>query len=594
MKVSYFWLKRYIYDIPDAEKIAQAFERHLCEVEGAEKRADGDVILDLNILPNRAHDLLSHQGIAKELAGMLGLSFKDPNEYIIPESKETQLTIQIETNACRRYVGRIVRGVKIGPSPEWMRASLEAIGQKSINNIVDATNLVMFDCGNPTHAFDLNKLTGGKIVVTSATDGEQLETVGGEKIVASLKSSDMIISDGTKTLAIAGVKGGTNSGISDDTTDVVLEVANFDPISVRKTARRLGLLSDSAKRFENDLSPELAGEAMKKLTSLVAKVCPKATFEDMVDIYPAPQEKRILAFSLARINKKLGANIQADELEAILKNYGFAYTKNNDEYVLEVPPLRLDLVGEHDIAEEIGRIYGYEKITPVIPTLAFSAQHDATYTRTQIARERLLADGYSEVMTYTFTKKGKVEVARGLKGKEFLRTNLSIGLMEAYDMNRLNAPLLGVQAVKIFEIGSIFPEKGAEDIHVAYADTRGVVEATLEEFTRDMIRLKEEIHEVKGTQFKPWSQYPFIVRDIAVWLPEGTNPEELVSLCVTEGGALLAHTPYIFDTFTKDNRTSFAVRLVFQSYEKTLTEDEVTPIIEKIYSTLQSKGFDVR
>jgi phenylalanyl-tRNA synthetase beta chain len=602
MKISYNWLKWYVPEIPDAEKTAQAFERHLCEVEAIEKREDGDVVLDLNILPNRAHDLLCHQGVGKELAGMLGLKYNDPSSmYKVPEATATKLEIKIETEKCRRYMGRIVRNITVGPSPQWVVQHLESIGQRSINNIVDATNIVMFDCGNPCHAFDIKKLSGEKIVITNATDGEQFETVGREKIVANLKEVDMVVSDGEKTLAIAGVKGGTNSGISDDTTEIVLEVANFDPTSVRKTARRLNLLSDSAKRFENELSPELAEYAMKELTGLIIEICPEAVFEEVVDSYPSPQEKKNLTFSLARVNKKLGAEISENELEAILKNYGFVYTKNGDDYTVDIPPLRLDLTGEHDITEEIGRIYGYERITPVIPKINFTAKQNDVYLRVQMAREKLLADGYSEVMTYAFTKKGKVEIARGLKGKEFLRTNISDGLKESYEMNRLNAPLLGLDEVKIFEIGSVFPQTEKEEIHVAYADKKGVVEAMLEEFALASSNLQLATSNSNPERlvhtphhFVMWSMYPFITRDISVWVPEGTDSKILSDLYKECAGELLARQPQVFDSFTKDGNTSIGVRLVFQSHEKTLTDEIIFPIMEKINSMLQEKGFKVR
>ncbi len=594
MKISYNWLKWYVPEMPDAEKTAQVFERHLCEVEGVEKVGD-DTVLDLNILPNRAHDLLCHMGVGKELSGLLGLKYNDPTPmYKVPESHPTDLKIEIQNPACRRYMGRIVRGVKVDPSPEWVVKHLESIGQRSINNIVDATNIVMFDCGNPTHAFDLKKLAGPHIVVASAKDGEQFETVGGEKIVASLKSSDMVISDGEKTLAIAGVKGGTNSGISDDTTDIVIEVATFDPTSVRKTARRLNLLSDSAKRFENEISSELASYAMKELTGLLLELFPEATFEDVVDVYPTPAEKKTVEFSIARVNSLLGAGIAPVEIEKILTNYGYNFKLAGDTVTLEVPPFRLDLSGVSDITEEIGRVYGYEKITPQFPKINFKPKTNEIYIRMQSAREKLLSDGYNEVMTYSFVKKGAVEVARGPKGKEFLRANLSDGLKVSYEMNRLNAPLLGASEIKMFEIGSVFA-KDSEAIHVAYADKKGVVEATLEEFTRDMPL--ETIHQepyTKNQLFSPWSVYPFITRDIAVWVPVGTNSEELVALCREKGGELLARDPYIFDQFTKDGKTSLAVRLVFQSTEKTLTDDEILPLLDGIYLSLKNQGWDVR
>src|ERR1035437_5892571 len=174
MNISYRWLKWYIPEVPEAEKLVDVFNYHLCEVESLEKKPGGDFIFDLKILPNRAHDLLSHQGVARELASLLNIKFVDPApKYKIPVSKPTKLEIKIESDKCRRYMGRIVRNVKVGSSPEWVVKHLESIGQKSINNMVDAANIVMFDCGQPCHVFDLNKIKE-KLIIRQAKDGEKL------------------------------------------------------------------------------------------------------------------------------------------------------------------------------------------------------------------------------------------------------------------------------------------------------------------------------------------------------------------------------------------------------------------------------------
>lgn len=602
MKISYNWLTSYIPNLPAAEKLADVFTYHLCEVEGVEKIESGDTIFDINILPNRAHDLLCHQGVARELAGLLGLEFKDPTElYKIPATTPTKLAVDIQSSDCRRYMGRIIRGIKVGLSPAWVVQHLESVGQRSINNIVDATNIVMFDLGNPCHAFDLATV-GERIVVRAAAEGESLELVGSEKIVAKLKETDLVITNGEKTLAIAGVKGGTNSGISDTTTDLVLEVANFAPVAVRKTARRIGALSDAAKRFENDLSPELAPYAMRALTALILEMCPGAVCEEIVDVYPAPQEPRTLSFEMARVNRMLGTNISADEAEKMLQRFSYTMTRDGDTITLDVPPFRLDLTGVHDMAEEIGRIAGYSDIAPLMPVIDFTPKENDDHVRMMAARAKLLADGYAETMTYAFTKKGAVEVARGPKGKEFLRTNLSDGLKSAYESNRLNAPLLSCDEIRMFEIGTVFPTKGVEETHVAYADKRGVVEATLEEFTREMAldiasienAQKENSDTTHGAKFVMWSSYPHIVRDIAVWVPEGTEQKILEEIFTEHGDALLAVAPRLFDTFTKEKMTSLAYRLVFQAHDRTLTDEEIHPIVDKIYSALQNKGFTVR
>ena len=233
MKISYNWLKWYIPEAPTPEKLSETFILHLCEVESIEKTKDdlsaqaGDSIFDIKILPDRAHDLLSHQGVARELASLLNIKFVDPTpKYKIPESQPTSLKINIESDKCLRYIGRIIRNVKVGPSPEWVVAHLESIGQRSINNMVDAANIVMFDCGQPTHVFDLNK-TSGKLVVRFAKDGEELTTLDNKD--CKLKSTNLVIADTKNVLAIAGVKGGKIAEVDNNTQDIILEVANFDP-----------------------------------------------------------------------------------------------------------------------------------------------------------------------------------------------------------------------------------------------------------------------------------------------------------------------------------------------------------------------------
>ena len=408
MKISYNWLKWYVPELPAASKLADVFTYHLAEVESVETLPDGDTLYDINVLPNRAHDLLSFKGVAEELAGQLGLKYVDPTpHYKIPESLPTKLSVEIETPNCRRYMARIVRNVKVGPSPEWVVKHLESIGQRSINNVVDATNLTLFNCGQPTHAFDLAKLSSERIVVRMASEGEAMTTLDKKEI--SAKASDAVIADEAGVLALAGVKGGTRAEVDGSTTSILLEVANFAPSTVRKTARRLSLFTDAAKRFENDLSPELAPYGMRELSALMAEMFPEAAFEDVVDAYPDPQPQRVLPFSAREVSVLIGSDVSADEIEAIFVRYGFTYDRDDESFKLVVPALRLDLVGPHDVAEEIGRIIGYDKVAPVLPKIGFAPKPNEQHLRMSAAREKLLAAGYSEAMTYSFGKKGEVE-----------------------------------------------------------------------------------------------------------------------------------------------------------------------------------------
>lgn len=599
MKISYNWLKWYIDgELPSPEKLEEIFTFKLCEVEGIEKLPDGDAILDLNILPNRAHDLLSHQGVARELAGILKLPFKDPTPlYKVPESHPTSLTINAECS--RRYKGRIIRNIKIGPSPEWVVKHLESIGQRSINNIVDATNLVMYDCGQPCHAFDYDKVKGA-ISVREAKEGEQITTLDNKQV--SLIQKDFVVADEEGVLALAGVKGGKKAEVDANTTNIILEVGNFFPARVRWTARRLGLLTDSAKRFENDLSPELCGLGMAELTGLIVEMCPDAVFEDVVEEYSFDTFKRehLLEFSVSWINAQLGTSLSSDEMVKILTDYGYEISGAGDTRTLSVPYLRLDLTGQHDIAEEVLRLYGLENIQAVPLSLKGKSEMNPIMYKILAARQKLVADGYRETMTYSFRKKGVFEVARGVGDKSALRTDLGDGLREAFEMNKLNASLLGIDTLKLFEIGNVFPQNG-EITHIATANKSGVVEMTLDEWCdKNGITVGESYDEVlpaesaSETPFKQWSLYPFIVRDVALWVPQGIQEDDILKIMDGSLPKLVVGQPRLFDTFQKDGRTSYAFRLIFQSPDKTLTDGEVDAEFGPFVETLKSQGWEIR
>ncbi len=627
MKISYNWLKSYIPQIPDPKELERVFTFHVTEIESLDKLGTGaneDWVFDLKILPDRAGDLLCHLGVAREISGLLGLEFVDPTpQYKIPESQKTNLEIDIQTPKCRRYMGRIVRNVKIGPSPEWVVNYLASIGQRSINNIVDASNMVMFDCGQPTHAFDLKKIKDERLEIRESATTVDFDVVGSEKQVVKIMPGDIVIcsatspqpspnlGEGVNILALAGIKGGTNSGINIDapyTTDILLEVANFDPTTVRKTGQRLSLLSDARKRFENNVPLELGVYSMREFSALILEMCPDAVFEDVIDVYSAEQEKKKVSFTTDIISEHLGVSLTPADIATILHNYKYSYVEENGNFIVHVPYWRQDIQGIHDMVEEIGRVYGYDKITPVLPVFPTGATHDETYLKIQAVKKDLVEKGYSEVMNYTFTKKGDVQVARGPKGKEFLRTNLTDGMKESFEKNKLNAPLLGLIDVQSFEIGTVFT-KDAESIHVCLANKKGIEEMTLDEYVSkhgvivipDLIRHPEVSGENPGfriksgmTQFANWSQYPFITRDVSFWSDTELTEEKFITIVGPTLGALSVRNPYLIDQFTKDGRHSYAFRFIFQSYEKTLTDSDVEGEWSKILEVIQTAGFEIR
>lgn len=607
MKISYNWLQSYIAEtLPEPDKLAEKIIFGAFEVEAIEQ-VGNDAVFEIKVLPDRAHDCQSHYGMAKEIAGLLGLTFKDSNQYFKPiEGIATNLKIDIQTNLCRRYMGRIIRNVKIGSSPDWVKNYLESIGQRSINNIVDATNLVMYDIGQPTHAFDAKKLSSEHIIVKTLDTELSITTLSDEEKI--LNPGEMVVTSpspnlgegrGEVVLAIAGVKGGKHAEVDSNTTDIVIEVANFDPVSVRKTARRLNILTDSAKRFENELTPERADLAMRELSALIMEMCPDAVFEDVVDVYPNPVKQSHVQFSTDYINSRLGTDLSNKTISEILKRYRYEFAEDAGMFTVAVPFERIDITGPHDMIEEIGRTYGYNNIPATLPNLTGTTRINSEFSKISAIKADLISKGYHEVMNYTFVKKGDYEVARGAVGKSALRKNLTDGMKDSYEMNRLNKELLEIDDMKIFEIGTVFPKSG-EKFHVAYADKKGISEMTLDEYiSKNNLEISSSsynIPEVTSSlqNFVMWSEYPYIARDIAVWVPESISANTVEDLIRANTNDLLMKGPRLFDTFSKDGKTSYAFRMVFQSTTRTLVEQEIADIMNKITTSLQNEGWEVR
>ncbi len=608
MKISNSWLQNYFEEkLPEPEEISQGIIFHSFEVEDFEKVGE-DTIFDIKVLPDRAHDCLSHWGIAKEVSMIFDLkmkekSFEGRSLRGLPQgpSLETNLKIQIQDEKCLRYMGRIVRNIKIGESPEWLKDKLRAIGQKPINNIVDTANFVMYDLGQPIHCFDLDKLESESLIVRNGVEGESITTLDKKEI--KLDDSILVIADEKYPLAIAGIKGGTKAEVDMKTKNIVIEVANFHPTTTRKTSKKINILTDAVKRYENEISPELCSLVMDAVTDMIYSLA-GGEVENIVDVYPKKAESRVVGVSVKYINKRLGSTFSKEEIESVWHKLNFSYKENNGSYEIQIPPLRLDLIGPHDLVEEVIRVIGYDKLPETLPIIKNENTKSGVFHNTLLARQKLLNDGYSEVMTYAFRDKGDVEVLSSAMGKNFLRNNLSDGLKESIKLNTLNLPLLDMDSVKVFEMGTVF-HKDKEEIRVAYGDKKEIREMSLDEFVSEKIppeeskgRSLEESSQGPSlgipNSFKPWSLYPFIVRDIAVWIPMEEKVENLKQILVDEGTSLLVKGPSLFDSFSKEGKTSYAYRLVFQSYEKTLTDDEINPIMEKINQEITKKGWQVR
>lgn len=632
---SYKWLASHFEkNIPSPEEISRLFMLHLCEVEGTEKKGD-DTIFDLKIMPDRGHDLLAHKGIAQEISILSRVPMKEAQKTSLVNSKSSVLKISIEdSKLCSRYMGCVIENIKVGESPSWLRERLEAVGQRSINNIVDITNYVMLEIGQPMHAFDLRKLGSPEIFVRRAHEGEKLTTLDDKDL--SLTSDTLVIASSKKALAVAGVKGGKDAGVDDNTTSIVFESANFNAVNTRKTSTRIGIRTDSSSRFEHDISPSLVEDGMVLAKKLVLEICPDAKIEEIVDVYPVPEKSIQIEISLSTLRSILGMNISENDVTDILNRLGFVYQQVGEVFSITPPLTRLDLRIKEDLAEEIGRIYGFDKIpdTP-IPDISFVAHPLKAYYYSNAIRDILVEHGFSEVHTYTFQNDGVFAVANPLASdKSFLRKDLALGINQALILNTRNAPLLGLNDIKIFEIGKIFPgimqeklscavgvdltnagkkrdaltletlEKTKEILGEVFGvEINGKINGNIFEFDLGTLFMKlpeprvEEPFIAKSLRYQKFSIYPFMLRDIALWVPEGVTSDTVLGIIASEAGPLL-RVKRLFDVFTKEidgiQKTSYAFNLVFQSDEKTLSDDEVNIIMNSIQETVVNAGYEVR
>ncbi len=661
MKASRNWLKTFFdTDIPTGTELAEAFTFHSFEVEGVEKINDDDVI-DVKILPDRAHYCLSHKGIAEEIHIITGIPLKqnrnpqkNKNTAIVnnPDIRVPSVTIltspqELDSHGlfCRRYMCRRIENLTLfDKKNSWMETYLETIGERSINTVVDAANIVMFDTGQPLHVFDADKVVGG-IVVRAARAGEKITLLDGKEV--ALAPHDHVVADDEGPLAIAGVKGGKRAEVTTATRNLLIESANFNPTAVRRTATRLHLRNESSKRFENEITPELASEGMDMISALIAEFAPGAATQmsAVVDVYPARPTPTVIVTTLRYVNDRLGIEVPEKDFNTIIDRLGIQKQISGEEITLTIPYHRLDLTVPEDIVEEIGRIYGYEKITTHLPAPATPPTTLPIFYLVEKIKNILIVQGFSEVALYTLVAKGEVETAYPLANdKSFARANLTDGMAACLEKNIPNADLLGLDTISIFEIGHVFAasnESTMLSLGVAQikkikgmkSDT--VLTATLASLSNALglsvpitpenlmtkgnysicqINLETllsvyaipknasytdlKFHSASSTVYKKFSPYPFIVRDIAVFTPEDITAETVWS--AVEDGVADAHAGQLiarhalFDTFKKEGKISYAFRLVFQSYQKTLTDEEANAVMEQIYLKIRAHGWEVR
>ena len=370
-----------------------------------------DTIFELEITPNRP-DCLSHIGIARELGAYYNKEVKYPSFVINSESSEKtadNISVEIEdSNLAKRYVARIIKNVTVKESPKWLKERVESIGIRSINNIVDASNFIMMELNQPNHTFDLDKIEGGKIVVRAGHENEKLVTLDEQE--RELNSDDIVISDGVKAVALGGVMGGQNSEITENTKNILLEVANFNSQNVRKTSRRLTLFSESSYRFERRVDEENAINVINRLANIIQEVAGGEILEGVVDNYPVPYKKKTATLNFERLNRFVGKNIPRETVIGILTRLEIEVVDNGETLTLTAPTYRDDLENEQDYFEEVIRMYGFDNIENILPKLDISEKPviDTTKLSTQV---KLIAAnaGLKEVINYSFVPKDAME-----------------------------------------------------------------------------------------------------------------------------------------------------------------------------------------
>lgn len=635
MKVSYQWLQEYFEKpLPAPEELSQTLIFHAFEIESVEKVGE-DSVFDVKITPNRGADGFSHRGIAKEISVILNQPlFRDSLRNKPDFSKKSQLlSVEIKDPIlCRRYCASVIKRVRVGESPEWLKRSLESVGQRSINNVVDATNFVMFNLGQPLHAFDARKLSssgGWKIEVRSAQEGENITTLDNKEY--SLNPAHLLIVDAQNNspIGIAGVKGGKAAEVNSSTEDIVIESANFEGVSIRKTSQFLKLRTDASARFEHKLSPELAGYALREVVDLIVKIA-GGEVEGYIDQYPSPFTQNPVHVSLFEVNKLLGLSLSSREVRDIFDRFGFLYTEQDGVFSVTPPFERLDLFVAEDLIEEVGRVYGYQHIAAKVPEPKGSKEINKRFFYSEKIREFLVGEGFSEVLTSSFGNSGEVEMLNALASdKGWLRKNLRTNLDEALTRNVYNQDLLGLNVIKIFEIGTVFKKEGEHTalawamrsgdkkveksslvelekvltdlekelgISISVEKNNGVFETNLDVLIESLSTpLSYESHpETSKIAYRPFSVYPVVLRDIAVFVPVGVSPEAVFTHIQEKAGDLFVRSR-IFDIYEKEGQVSYAFRLVFQSTEKTLSDEEVNAVMVRVTETLNSQsGWKVR
>lgn len=642
-----------------------------------------DVVLEFELTANRA-DCFSVFGLVREIAAITGNKPHFP-EIKVNEDDNTKLndifSVEIaDPDLCSRFSTRMLKNVKIGPSPEWMQQRLEGAGIRSINNVVDVTNFVMIELGHPMHAYDYDKITGKKLIARRAIEGEELHTL--DDTSRKAKGEMLVIADSEKAAGLAGIMGGFETEITDTTTTVVLESADFYGPCIRRTARACGLSSEASGRFERGVDSETTIKALDRAAQLLQEMGACTVCEGIVDVYPNPKQANYVTFTPEQINNHLGTNIAKDVMLNIITSVGFDVTKDeNDEITVKVPSWRNDVTCMADISEEIARLHGFDKIKSTLPNgVSMQGTQSAKQIFIDKVKASLSSQGLYETISFALTNEetfNKLNIPQDSPLRKavpimnplsdeypLVRTTLLSSIFDnlARNLARKN------DDVALFEVGSVFFPKAlpvtelpdevvkiagaitgrrnaqgwnqANDM-VDFYDAKGIIEElfanlrvtryTVEAGThyamhpgktalfkkgRDVIATVGEVHPAvlsaygitkpvyifeldattvmkymaKDLKYKALPKYPATSRDLAMLVDVDVNAADIEKAMTKAAGQNLTQIT-LFDVYTgkqvEEGKKSLAFSLTFQSNDKTLTDAEIDPAIEKIVAKLQ-------
>lgn len=642
-----------------------------------------DIVLEFELTANRA-DCFSVFGLVREIAAITGNKPHFP-EIKVNEDDNTKLndifSVEIaDPDLCSRFSTRMLKNVKIGPSPEWMQQRLEGAGIRSINNVVDVTNFVMIELGHPMHAYDYDKITGKKLIARRAIEGEELHTL--DDTSRKAKGEMLVIADSEKAAGLAGIMGGFETEITDTTTTVVLESADFYGPCIRRTARACGLSSEASGRFERGVDSETTIKALDRAAQLLQEMGACTVCEGIVDVYPNPKQANYVTFTAEQINNHLGTNIAKDVMLNIITSVGFDVTKDeNDEITVKVPSWRNDVTCMADISEEIARLHGFDKIKSTLPNgVSMQGTQSAKQTFIDKVKASLSSQGLYETISFALTNEetfNKLNIPQDSPLRKavpimnplsdeypLVRTTLLSSIFDnlARNLARKN------DDVALFEVGSVFFPKALpvtelpdEVVKIAGAitgrrnaqgwnqtndmvdfyDAKGIIEEllanlrvtryTVEAGThyamhpgktalfkkgRDVIATVGEVHPAvlsaygitkpvyifeldattvmkymaKDLKYKALPKYPATSRDLAMLVDIDVNAADIEKAMTKAAGQNLTQIT-LFDVYTgkqvEEGKKSLAFSLTFQSNDKTLTDAEIDPAIEKIVAKLQ-------